>query len=247
MAITVTVKDDTMIYEALDVAPPQYLTAPGGETDLTRVLSFGSSRPTRAVKRALDVLIAGLALIVLAPIMAVIMVAVCLSSPGWPWFGQERLGRRGDGFRCWKFRSMHRDAEEILRRDPELYATYVANDFKLNCEDDPRVTAIGRFLRKTSLDELPQLFNVVLGQMSMVGPRPVVSAELERCYGPWSAEYLAVRPGITGPWQISGRNDIRYPERAELDADYVNTWSLREDLRILARTPKALLRKVGVA
>ena len=177
--------------------------------------------------------------------MVLVTMAVWLSSPGRPLFGQERLGRGGRVFRCWKFRSMHRDAEEILRRDPELYARYVANDFKLECEGDPRVTAIGRLLRKTSLDELPQLFNVLVGQMSMVGPRPVVSFELEHCYGPWMGEYLAVRPGITGPWQISGRNDIRYPERAAIDAHYVNTWTFRRDLTIIARTPRALLRGPG--
>jgi lipopolysaccharide/colanic/teichoic acid biosynthesis glycosyltransferase len=106
---------------------------------------------------------------------------------------------------------------------------------------------MGRVLRKTSLDELPQLVNVLLGHMSLVGPRPVVPREIEQCYGPWTREYLAVRPGLTGPWQVSGRNDIRYPERAVLDAEYVHTWTLRRDLGILLRTPLALVRKAGVA
>jgi exopolysaccharide production protein ExoY len=205
------------------------------------------SRSGRVMKRALDIGLAGVALVVLAPVLVVITAAIWLSSAGGPLFGQERVGRDGRVFRCWKFRSMRRDAEQVLQRDPELYATYVANDFKLDCGDDPRITAIGRVLRKTSLDELPQFFNVLVGHMSLVGPRPVVPDEIERCYGPWMGEYLAVRPGITGPWQINGRNDIRYPDRAALDAHYVNTWTLRHDLSILARTPKALLRKVGVA
>jgi lipopolysaccharide/colanic/teichoic acid biosynthesis glycosyltransferase len=140
---------------------------------------------------------------------------------------------------------MRRDAEEVLLADPELYMAYVANDYRLDCDDDPRVTRVGRFLRKTSLDELPQLFNVLLGHMSIVGPRPVVAEELQRCYNGFSDEYLAVRPGITGPWQVSGRYDVRYPERAAIDAHYVNTWTLRGDLGIIARTPKAMIGRPG--
>ncbi len=247
MAITVTVRDDTTIYDATEAMHAQYVAARVYPRACSTVYSGDPSFWGRAVKRVLDTVLAGIALLVLAPIMLLIMVLVCVSSPGLPWFGQERLGQYGQGFRCWKFRSMRRDAEATLRQDPKLYARYIANDFKLDCDDDPRITAIGRLLRKTSLDELPQLINVLFGQMSLVGPRPVVAFELERCYGPWSAEYLAVRPGLTGPWQISGRNDIRYPERAALDAYYVHTWSLRQDLGILARTPMALIRKVGVA
>jgi exopolysaccharide production protein ExoY len=237
-------KGDSMIYDAVE-AVPEHLAALG--QPLSSVIPFPvrGSWCGRAMKRTLDIVLAALALLLIAPLMLVITAAVWLSSPGLPLFGQLRVGRDGRVFRCWKFRSMHRDAEAILRRDPDLYASYVANDFKLDCDDDPRVTVIGRFLRQTSLDELPQLFNVLAGQMSLVGPRPVVPDELERCYGPWIADYLAVRPGITGPWQISGRNDIRYPERAVLDARYVHAWTLRRDLGILARTPRALLRKAG--
>ncbi len=244
MAIATTVKDNSMSIGPVEAAPIERLTSV--RVEVPGVGSGISSRVDRAAKRGLDMLLAGTALLIITPIMALITIAVALTSPGLPWFGQVRLGRNGEVFRCWKFRSMHRNAEDILRRDPNLYATYIANDFKLNCEDDPRVTTLGRFLRKTSLDELPQLFNVLVGHMSMVGPRPVVPDELERCYGPWTGEYLAVRPGITGPWQISGRNDIRYPERAILDAHYVNTWTLRTDLAILARTPSVLIRKAGV-
>jgi exopolysaccharide production protein ExoY len=245
MLTPVSIKGDSMIYDAVEATPRQDLAAQGQTLGYTPARASGPGWSGRVVKRTLDVVLAGAALLLIAPIMVLITVAVCLASPGWPLFGQQRLGRGGRVFRCWKFRSMHRDAEGILRRDPELYASYVANDYKLECEDDPRVTAIGHLLRKTSLDELPQLFNVLMGQMSMVGPRPVVAAELEHCYGPWMVEYLAVRPGITGPWQISGRNDIRYPERAAIDAHYVNTWSLRRDLSIIARTPRALLRGTG--
>ena len=239
----VTVEGDS-IHDAVD-AVPEHLAVLGQPLSYVRPLSERMGRSGRAMKRTLDIVLAATALLLIAPIMLLITIAVWVSSPGRPLFAQLRVGRNGNVFRCWKFRSMHRDAEAILRRDPDLYASYIANDFKLDCGDDPRVTTIGRFLRRTSLDELPQLLNVLAGHMSLVGPRPVVPAELEHCYGPWTAEYLAVRPGITGPWQISGRNDIRYPERAALDAHYVHTWTLRHDLAILARTPRTLLRKAG--
>jgi exopolysaccharide production protein ExoY len=244
MFSSVTVEGDPKVFDAVE-ATPAYRSVQGQPLSYVTPISERMGRSGRAMKRTLDIVLAALALLVIAPLMLLIMVAVWLASPGRPFFAQLRVGRDGQVFRCWKFRSMHRDAEAILRRDPDLYASYVANDFKLTCDDDPRVTAIGRFLRQTSLDELPQLFNVLAGQMSLVGPRPVVPDELERCYGPWIAEYVAVRPGITGPWQISGRNDIRYPERAVLDARYVHAWTFRGDLAILARTPRALLRKAG--
>lgn len=199
----------------------------------------------RAAKRSVDVAVAVTGLVVLGPVLAVLALVVRVSSQGPALFGHRRVGRGGRTFRCWKFRSMYIDAEDRLKRDPQMWARYVANDFKLDCDEDPRVSPLGRFLRKTSLDELPQLVNVLVGQMSLVGPRPVVVPELES-YGAHAAAYLAVRPGITGPWQVSGRNDIRYPERAELDADYVAGWSLWGDISILVRTVPAVLRRVGI-
>jgi lipopolysaccharide/colanic/teichoic acid biosynthesis glycosyltransferase len=241
---TVPVEGESAIYDLVETPAATYPTI---SHIGSRATPLHMHRVGRAAKRVLDLMLATIALVLLAPIMLAVGVAICVQSPGAPLFGQVRVGRGGRTFRCWKFRSMHRDAEGILERDPEMHARYVANDFKLNCDEDPRVTMIGRVLRKTSLDELPQVVNVLLGQMSLVGPRPVVPVEVERCYGPWTDEYLAVRPGLTGPWQISGRNDIRYPERAVLDAHYVNTWTLTGDLVILARTPLTLIRKVGVA
>lgn len=199
----------------------------------------------RLAKRSLDVVGAVVGLLVLLPVLAVLAAIVKLSSDGPAVFGHERVGRRGTTFRCWKFRSMYADAEDRLKRDPELWARYVDNDFKLECDEDPRVTPIGRILRKTSLDELSQLVNVLLGHMSLVGPRPVVVPELGS-YGAHAAAYLAVRPGITGPWQVNGRNDVRYPERAELDAAYVTGWTFWGDVSILLRTVPAVLRRHGV-
>lgn len=198
-----------------------------------------------AAKRALDVAVALVAILVLLPILLGTALVVVLTSRGSPVFAQQRIGRDGRPFRCWKFRSMYRDAEARLRDDDELWQAYIANDFKLTCDEDPRVTPVGRWLRRSSLDELPQLFNVLLGHMSLVGPRPVVAEELER-YGLWVGAYLSVRPGLTGQWQVSGRNAVRYPERAILDARYVMTWSFWQDIRIIAKTPSALIRKIGV-
>jgi lipopolysaccharide/colanic/teichoic acid biosynthesis glycosyltransferase len=144
----------------------------------------------------------------------------------------------------YKFRTMHREAEQLLAQDPKLWNEYVTNGFKLPAELDRRVTKVGRFLRRSSLDELPQVLNVLLGTMSLVGPRPVVPAEIDN-YGERRGIYLSVRPGVTGAWQVGGRSQIDYPERVDIDEQYVRDWSLGLDLRILARTPKAVLTARG--
>lgn len=197
------------------------------------------------IKRAFDLLAAGLGLIVLAPLLAAIAIAVAASSPGPVFFSQQRVGRSGRPFGIIKFRSMYTDAEERLAADTELSARYLANDYKLDLAEDPRVTPLGRFLRRSSLDELPQLWNVVRGDMSLVGPRPVLRHELPN-YGTLATAYLAVHPGITGLWQVEGRNDIVYPERAVLDARYVEEWSLGRDLALLVRTIPATIGRRGV-
>ena len=177
------------------------------------------------VKRTLDVLVSGAAIALLAPIGLAITLAIRIDSPGPAIFRQKRLGLGGRPFRLWKYRSMRVDAEDTLRADPFLYRRYVENDYKLSPEEDPRVTRVGGFLRRTSLDELPQLFNVLLGDMSLVGPRPVVPDEILH-YGADARVFLAVKPGLTGHWQVSGRSDVAYPERAQLDIDYINNWGL---------------------
>ncbi|GIW56808.1 MAG: hypothetical protein KatS3mg082_3212 [Nitrospiraceae bacterium] len=139
---------------------------------------------------------------------------------------------------------MTADAHERLRRDADLRKRYVENGYKIPLEEDPRITRIGRFLRKTSLDELPQLWNVLVGEMSLVGPRPIVEEEL-RWYGRHAAELLSVRPGITGAWQVMGRNRIGYPERAFVELGYVRARSLVLDLRLLAKSIPAVLAARG--
>jgi lipopolysaccharide/colanic/teichoic acid biosynthesis glycosyltransferase len=196
-------------------------------------------------KRALDVVGAALLLVLFAPVMAVI--ALLVARDGGPvFYAHRRVGRDGVGFDCLKFRSMVRDADqrlaELLERDPAARAEW---ETTRKLRHDPRITAVGRFLRASSLDELPQLINVLRGEMSLVGPRPVQQAELNAFYGTAASYYRAVRPGLTGLWQVSGRNDTSYAERVALDVRYVAEATLLDDLRILLRTPIAVLRRRG--
>ncbi|MGH9137395.1 MAG: sugar transferase [Acidimicrobiales bacterium] len=198
----------------------------------------------RVLKRLIDVTVTLAVMPGALPLMAVLAIAVRCSSRGPAIFRQDRVGQFGKVIRVLKFRTMHVDADRHLRADPQLYAEYVANDYKLPTGIDPRVTRLGRFLRRTSLDELPQLFNVLGGSMSLVGPRPIIREELPR-YGDAVASYLQMRPGLTGRWQLDGRNLVRYPERAYLDHDYLQTWRLSTDLVILMRTVPSVLRRRG--
>jgi Undecaprenyl-phosphate galactose phosphotransferase WbaP len=190
----------------------------------------------RRVKRALDLSFTIVGGLLISPLLIAIIILIELDSPGPVFYGHRRLGAGGKHFRCWKFRTMHTNAEQLLDRflqsHPNLRAEWEQN-FKLR--DDPRVTRIGRFLRKTSLDELPQLWNVLRGEMSLVGPRPIVDAEIPK-YGTVYEMYRRIRPGITGSWQVSGRSDTGYAERVKLDAYYVNNWSVWLDIVLLVRT-----------
>jgi exopolysaccharide biosynthesis polyprenyl glycosylphosphotransferase len=196
------------------------------------------------VKRVFDVVVTAAALVALAPLMLVIAAAVRLESPGPVFFGHMRAGRRGRFFRCFKFRSMYVDAEQRLRSDPELHQLYVENDFKIPPALDPRITAVGRWLRRTSLDELPQLCNVLRGDMSLVGPRPVVREELMH-YAEEEPLLLSLRPGLTGLWQVNGRSKVAYPTRAHIELQYVQNWSMTSDIKILLRTIPSVLMQRG--
>ncbi len=198
----------------------------------------------RAAKRLLDLVVAIVLLLVLLPLMAVIAAAVFVSDPGPVLFRQERVGRFGRTFRITKFRTMVTDAESRLWNDPALLERYIAKDHKLEPDEDPRVTRIGRVLRSTSLDELPQLLNVLAGSMSLVGPRPVLASEVPH-YGDRVDQVLSVRPGMTGLWQVSGRSNVGRPERVELDHVYAGDWSIAGDIGILARTIVVVATRVG--
>jgi Undecaprenyl-phosphate galactose phosphotransferase WbaP len=199
---------------------------------------------SRRAKRVFDVGLSMAALTILAVPMAIVAIAVRFDG-GPAIFGHERVGEGGRTFRCLKFRSMRRDAqaqlETLLDSDPEALKEW--NETR-KLRNDPRVTRIGRFIRKTNLDELPQLLNVIGGQMSLVGPRPVTESELAR-YGEETGGYLSVRPGITGLWQVSGRNDVSYAQRVGLDAWYVKNWSPWHDFAILLKTVPAILSRRG--
>ncbi len=191
---------------------------------------------TSFYKRIFDFVIAFFLVIMLSPIMLVLAVTIRLNSIGPVLYRQRRVGRDGQEFFCIKFRTMVPDSAQQLERrlssDSRLRQEWEQN-FKL--KDDFRITGIGHFLRRTSLDELPQLFNVLKGEMSLVGPRPVVQAE-GQFYGKHFEDYKSIRPGMTGLWQVSGRNDLDYQHRVELDVSYIRRCSFVLDLRILLRT-----------
>ena len=195
--------------------------------------------------RFIDIMAALAALIAFAPIMIAIAIAIKIFDSGPVFFAHKRMGQFGRTFGCLKFRSMVVNADQRLKEhlsnNPAAAAEW-ALDHKLR--NDPRITPLGRFLRKSSLDELPQLFNVLRGEMSLVGPRPIVAAEVER-YGRYFADYCSVRPGITGLWQVSGRNDVTYRRRVALDVTYSRTQSLKLYAWIIYRTVPALLFQRG--
>ena len=195
-------------------------------------------------KRAIDVAVVLAASPIVLPIGLVVAVLVRLTSRGGALFRQERVGLAGESFRMLKFRTMVVDAEERLHVDPALWDLYVENDYKLPAHLDPRMTRLGRLLRRTSLDELPQLLNVLGGSMSLVGPRPVTRAQYD-AFADVVAAYRSVRPGMTGDWQVNGRSDVHYPERAEYDRRYVTEWSVLGDVSILLRTPVTVVRGRG--
>jgi len=199
----------------------------------------------RIVKRSLDLSVASLAVVFALPIFALLYVAIRLSSPGPVFYGQRRIGQNGRYFTAWKFRSMVTDADAVLEqhlsRDPELRRQW---ELTHKLPNDPRVLPVGKLLRKSSLDELPQLWNVIRGEMSLVGPRPIVDAEVPR-YGDTFAYYKMVRPGVTGMWQISGRSNTSYAERVRYDEYFVRNWSVWLDLYILFRTVKTVLLREG--
>jgi exopolysaccharide production protein ExoY len=195
-------------------------------------------------KRAFDLTVASLLLLVLLPAWLLIATLIVTSSPGPILFKQRRTGQDGRVFTCLKFRTMVANAEAKLQADPALAAAFNEN-WKL--ERDPRVTAIGRVLRKTSLDELPQVINILRGDMSVVGPRPVQLKELEQEYGRWGPVVFSAKPGVTGLWQVSGRSGVTYAERIALDLEYVQRRTFWLDLKIIVRTvPAALLGRGAV-
>jgi lipopolysaccharide/colanic/teichoic acid biosynthesis glycosyltransferase len=237
-----------------DLVGPAPRTQELGGMALVEVPALGLGPAQRTVKRALDVVVAATALALLLPVMLLIAAGVALTSGVPVLFRQQRVGRNGRGFAILKFRTMRNDAdtEGVARLAAEadlggadLGTAGVASVVRaLKAASSSRVTPFGEFLRRTSLDELPQLWNIVRGDMSLVGPRPLRPFEVA-ALADWQLARQDLRPGLTGLWQVLGRSDIEWDERMQLDYDYVSHWSLAGDLRILARTLPAVLRRDG--
>ena len=195
----------------------------------------------RKSKRALDVVISGTLLALALPLFLLIAVLIKLMDPGPLFFRHRRLGKGGQEFWCIKFRTMVADAEEQLKRNPQLQRQFETN-YKI--KDDPRVTRHGAFLRRTSLDELPQLWHVVRGEMSLIGPRPIVRSEVPK-YGSYALKLGTVKPGLSGLWQVCGRSDTSYAERVQMDMLYIEHRSLSLDLLLILLTPFSVLKRKG--
>ncbi len=216
-----------------DVAPPTY----DRPTHPASAVSLGGRS-----KRALDIVVSLTALVLLSPLLLMVALLIRVTMGGPVLFSHRRLGLHGRPFDCLKFRSMVSNADAALHL--YLVNNPAANEEWKTCQKlrhDPRITTLGRILRRSSIDELPQLFNVLMGQMSCVGPRPIVLDEIGR-YGPYWTEYVKTRPGMTGSWQVSGRNRLTYEKRVALDRHYVRRWSLLRDVWILVRTIPAVMR-----
>ncbi len=221
-----------------DVAGPRVHTREVAGLPLLHVETPRLTEGQRFTKRAFDIVAGTLALIVASPILLIVAILVKITSPGPLLFSQERIGRNGEPFRMLKFRSMRVGAEDELSELLEAQGTEKTPLFKV--KDDPRITPIGKFIRKYSLDELPQLFNVIGGSMSLVGPRPQIAEEVA-LYDDAAHRRLATRPGLTGLWQISGRSELSWEDALRLDLYYVENWSLISDLVILAKTARVVI------
>jgi len=207
----------------LEVSKPQYV------------------RANSLAKYTFDLLFTVVALLLAAPVMVIAAIAVKLSSPGPVFYASERIGRGGRTFRMFKFRSMYQDADRYVT---QMISAEGASPLFYKVKNDPRVTPIGRVLRKFSIDELPQFFNVLRGEMSVVGPRPQVRREVDS-YDDLFRRRLSVKPGLTGLWQVSGRSNLRVEEAVRLDLSYIENWSPVQDLAIIARTVTTVLRGDG--
>jgi len=208
--------------------------------------SVGLNTAEWALKRLFDLASVVVILALFGPLMVLIGFFISLTSGRSIIYGHVRVGQNGKEFKCYKFRSMVLNSDQVLQEllaDSQEAREEWERDFKL--KNDPRITRIGRFIRRTSLDELPQLWNVIRGDMSIVGPRPVVRKEFDQYYGPARKHYLAVKPGLTGLWQVSGRNDLGYDQRVALDRAYVESWNVFIDFIIVMKTVRVMLFRHG--
>lgn len=233
----------------VDIAGPRLHTRPVAGLPLIHIETPRFSGGQLVLKRALDVLLGASAVVVLSPVLALLAIGIRLSSPGPVLFRQIRVGRRGEEFTMLKFRSMVVNAEELLEnlwRERQVKGVDSGNEVLFKMRNDPRVTRVGRIMRKYSLDELPQLFNVIGGSMSLVGPRPPLPSEVDK-YSDHVHRRFLVKPGITGLWQVSGRSTLSWEESVRLDLSYVENWSLLGDLLIILKTGRVAIAPGGTA
>ena len=194
------------------------------------------------IKRVIDVILASVALILLSPLFAIIAIAIKIDSKGPVFFAHKRIGKNGKIIKLYKFRSMVINAEELIKSfTPEQMKEYKENYKLIN---DPRITKVGKFLRKTSLDELPQLINIINGDLSIIGPRPVIADELEK-YGTNKDKFLSVTPGLTGYWAANGRSNTTYEQRMEMELYYIDNLSLKMDIKVFFKTILSVVKKEG--
>ena len=196
-------------------------------------------------KRAFDICVSAVAIILLSPVLLIISAIVYLGDPGPVIYGQVRIGKNGKAFKMWKFRSMYKNADKMIDQLTDEQRQQYITEFKI--DNDPRITPVGNFLRKTSLDELPQLFNVLCNDMSLVGPRPLIESEIQTYYADMFDTLLSVKPGVTGYWQAYARNNATYQsgQRQQMEMYYVNHASIMLDVKILFRTVASVLRRDG--
>lgn len=203
---------------------------------------LGKDVPYKIVKRTADVMLSSIAMVTLLPVFAVIALAIKLESKGPVFFKHTRIGKDGKIIKLYKFRSMVDNAEDLIKKfTPEQMKEYQEN-YKL--KDDPRITKVGKFLRKTSLDELPQLINIIKGDLSIIGPRPVVSEELKK-YGVNTEKFLSVTPGLTGYWAANGRSCINYEQRMQMELFYIDNLSFKMDIKVFFKTIEAVAKREG--
>lgn len=194
------------------------------------------------IKRIIDIIIASVGLIVLSPLFLVIAILIKIESPGPVFFGHKRIGKNRKEFKLWKFRSMVTNAEDLIKNfTPEQMKEFKEN-FKL--KNDPRITKVGKFLRKTSLDELPQLINIIKGDLSIIGPRPVIGEELEK-YRNNTEKFLSVTPGLTGYWAANGRSNTSYEQRMQMELFYIDNMCLKMDIKVFLKTILSVVKKEG--
>lgn len=214
------------------------------ENNITTDATFSSDKKIvyRFFKRTFDLISSSIALVVFSPFFLIIVIAIKLDSEGDIVFGHTRIGKNGKPIKVYKFRTMVKNAKEVFDNFTEEQKKEYYTNFKL--DNDPRITKVGDFLRKTSLDELPQLINIIKGDMSVVGPRPIVEKEIEK-YGVYAEKMFSVTPGLTGYWQANGRSDTSYDERVQMDMYYIDNRSLIMDIKIIFKTILSVVKKEG--